>query len=379
MKVLYLLHSTIQGGATISFMNMVCGLVKEGVVPVIIHPHNENDIFQSFINRFNIKNYEIDLPVCIFQKPEKRDGNILRTVKSRILFWKQNIIANRKIQKICEKECPDIIHTNTGVVHIGYKVAKANKIPHVWHLREYQDADFNWIIYPTKEKFEKYLRDGYVISITEDILAHFSLKDYSKALCIYNGCMSKDSIRFILPKEKYFLCANRISPEKSMEDVISSFGSFYRTNKEYKLVICGFGEDSYIEKLKHLAVSVCCSDAIVWKGFVKDPSELMSKASALIVASKSEGFGRMTAEACLQGCLVIGRNTAGTKEILDKTGGFLFDTNADLTNNLHYISTLDQDEYSKKALSAQVVAKDLYSIESNIQKISLLYKRILND
>ena len=47
---------------------------------------------------------------------------------------------------MCEN--PDIIHTNTGVIHEGLKVAKRLKIPHVWHLREYQDKDFNWEAFP---------------------------------------------------------------------------------------------------------------------------------------------------------------------------------------------------------------------------------------
>lgn len=40
---------------------------------------------------------------------------------------------------------------------------------------------------------------------------------------------------------------------------------------------------------------------------------LLKYASALLVASPSEGLGRMTAEAAFAGCMVIGYNAAGTK------------------------------------------------------------------
>lgn len=43
----------------------------------------------------------------------------------------------------------------------------------------------------------------------------------------------------------------------------------------------------------------------------------MSKAQALIVASRFEGFGFITTEAMWNDCLVIGKNIAGTKEQFD--------------------------------------------------------------
>ena len=86
---------------------------------------------------------------------------------------------------MCEN--PDIIHTNTGVIHEGLKVAKRLKIPHVWHLREYQDKDFNWEAFPCFSAYCQMLRKSYVITITNDIKAHFGLLDFPYSRTIYNG------------------------------------------------------------------------------------------------------------------------------------------------------------------------------------------------
>ena len=43
----------------------------------------------------------------------------------------------------------------------------------------------------------------------------------------------------------------------------------------------------------------------------------MSHAALLVVPSRNEGFGFITAEAMFNGTLVIGRNTGGTKEQFD--------------------------------------------------------------
>lgn len=43
----------------------------------------------------------------------------------------------------------------------------------------------------------------------------------------------------------------------------------------------------------------------------------MAEASAIIISSQSEGFGRVMAEAMYNGCLVDGKNAAGIKEQFD--------------------------------------------------------------
>ena len=48
-------------------------------------------------------------------------------------------------------------------------------------------------------------------------------------------------------------------------------------------------------------------------GYRKDIPELMSNAKCLIVPSPNEAFGFITAEGMFNGCLVVGKNTAGTK------------------------------------------------------------------
>lgn len=56
---------------------------------------------------------------------------------------------------------------------------------------------------------------------------------------------------------------------------------------------------------------------VVFLGMRKDIYSLMKDAMALIVPSYWEGFGFITTEAMFNGCLVIGRNTSGTKEQFD--------------------------------------------------------------
>lgn len=378
MKVLYILHSIIQGGATISFIHMIEGLKKYGVEPIIVHPKGDNLIFEEFIKRNNIKEYVIDLDMSIYWMP-KRLKSTIGLIRVMYRKWERECQETYVLLEILKKEKPDIVHTNTGVIHTGFYAARRCNIPHVWHLREYQDKDFGWKIFPTKSIFQKMLKQSNVISVTQDILHHFHLAKSSTVKCIYNGCLSEKTVNYNWPKQNYFLCTNQIIRSKGMDDVIDGFAQFYKTHIDYKLIICGFGDQAYIEHLKSIAESKGCASAIEWRGFVHDTPALMEEAKALIVASLSEGFGRMSAEACLKGCIVIGRNTAGTKEILDKTGGCKFNTLQEMVEQMVHISDMCEDEYAAIALAAQKVALQLYTTESNFTQVFEFYNQVLSN
>ena len=376
MKILYILSSNVMGGATISFINLIINLKKKDIIPVVVFPSHfckgEFDVLlaQHNIEFHRVLLYDSVLPSFTLKKSLKW------LVKFIVLFFQKNISA-LKLSKIIHRINPDIIHTNVGTIHEGFHLAKKYNIPHVWHIREYQTEDFNWYIYPSYKRFCSYLRDSYVITITESLKTFFKLNDSIKAFTIYNGIFRKDEQVERLPKENYFLMASRISPEKGHHDAITAFASFSRKN-DYRLVIAGFGIDSYIEELKALAKKYNCEDRIDFIGFHSDVKPLIVKAKALIVASYSEGFGRMTAEAAFCETLVIGRNTAGTKEIIDMTGGLRFLTVEEMSAQMEEIASMPAEEYNNWVQRAHSAAINNYSIENNVNKICELYRSIVS-
>lgn len=378
MKVLYIINSTIMGGATISFMNMLNGLMTQGVRPVIVMPYGKtDDMFQAFVKENNIQTYKVFLAFSILNRPH----SIGKTIKLPLSFMKvvvKKVLSNIQLQRIINKEHPDIIHTNVGIIHEGITVARRNRIPHVMHLREYQDKDFDWIILPSKTGFEKLLRKSTaVVTITDDIRNYFHLHDVPNARTIYNGVLNKSKICFEENRSDYFLCLSRVSREKGHHDVISAFAEFYENHPEYRLIIAGFGDESYIDELKTIAKAKNCLEAVDFAGFVSDVMPLLIKAKALIVASRSEGFGRMTAEAGFAGCIVIGKNTGGTKEIMDKTEGFRFITTDELLRQMEAVHSMPKDNYKKMIVDIQEKCGTMFSVEQNVKNIYEVYKQII--
>lgn len=388
MKVLFILNTTVMGGGNISFINMIKGLHGKNVKCYIVSPDDVLDkSFSESADGCVEKYYYAHLKGYIHDDLSYWNG--LRKIKKFVkLILKNNFIVNaylqnredRELDDIVKQVRPDIIHTNVGVLQAGYKCAKRNQIPHIWHLREYQTKDFHWVIEPSYKVFCDMLQGSYVISITKDILNYFRLDNYSSAKCIYNGCFSIKDADIDLNKDNYFLCCSRISPEKGHKDVVKAFSAFYKKYPSYRLVIAGFGDAAYIEDLKHDASNLGTSDAIKFIGFQKDVKPLMKKAKALIVSSRFEGFGRMTAEAAFLGCPVIGHNTGGTKEILNITGGLAYlGGSEELEKKMEEVANMSPEIYNKMAHIAQEKAVQCFSIESNVEKIYSFYKEILNE
>lgn len=386
MKVLYIIHSTIMGGATISFFNMINELKKYSIEAVVVIPKNNYNLEKLFLDKIKQLNVKvINATIVPFTykglSNVKNPIKLIRTLKWLILFPYRRIKSIHELQKIIETEKPDIVHTNVGVIHESWSACQKKNIPHVWHLREYQDLDFGYKFYPSKEKFEKELRKSTVISITNDILKYFNMLDSRWAFTVYNGIFKEKDAFYSKEKQNYFLVCSRISPEKGHHDIIKAFNLFCQENKSFKLKILGKYDinSSYIMSLKELIQTLECKDKIEFLGYHNDVKPYLREAKALIVASHNEGFGRMTAEACFSGCIVIGRNTAGTKEILDYTGGFQYNgCIEDLVEKMHTVANLPQNAYDDLAIQAMEKAKGMYSIEANGENIYNIYKKVLS-
>ncbi len=381
MKVLYILHTAEMHGATMSFLSMLQGLIGNGVKAFVVVPQ-KNNLFENKIKEIGASLFVLPICYSIIPSYSHVKQNIIKRFTK--LIWHTINLCIKKFHSFCavyrisRAIRPDIIHTNVGIIHEGFWCAKILRVPHVWHIREYQDLDFDWMIFPSKKLFQKELCNSNVIAISEGLIEHFGQKTNEKAICIYNGIYKIKDVTIVLPKKEYFLLASRISPSKGHEDVIRAFASFYMKHSGYRLVILGSGPDKYIEDLKTITHTLHCEKAIDWMGFQKDVRSFMKDAKALIVASHFEGFGRMTAEASFAGCMVIGRDTGGTKEILEQTKGITFFSVEELEIAMCKVAEMNESEYLRKIEYAQKKAVEKFSIEQNVIKVNQLYENILD-
>lgn len=383
MKVLYVLSGTTQyGGASKAFMGLLDFVLKEGIQVAVLCPE-KNGLYRELIER-GVKVIVSDVRFTIWP--------IHKDLKQKILFLPRLIyrnalsfIAYYKLLRFAKTYKPDIIHTNVSVVDIGYKVAKKLGIQHVWHVREYGDFDFDFDFAPSYTSFLRKLNaeGNYCIAITEGVKSHHKLSD-KKCEVIYDGVLSNKSCRYNPQKSPYFLFAGRLEETKGIETCIRVFVDYYHeSNTATELWVAGDTIDNqYYKSLHEIA-----SDAPVkFLGMRKDIYDLMYYAKALVVPSRNEGFGFITAEAMFNGCLVIGRNTSGTKEQMDNgvkiTGreiALRFDNDDGLKAALRKVDSEEVDSFRDMILLGQEVVRNQYSTEVHASKVISLYKRLIDE
>lgn len=381
-KILYFLGPTILGGATISFKNFVAQMVHDYEIVIAISRADLNIDFVNFLNGLNISIEYFNAEPSIYPliRENKKIYDFL-IYPYKILKKIVNIIDSKKeIKLIIDRVRPDIIHTNIGVLYQVIPVAKKLNIPHILHIREYQTKDFGWKTFPSKEYYQSELCKSHVITITQDLFNYFELTDHKNACVMYNGILSKNSVTFRSKKDKYFLCASRISEEKGIDSAINAFDKVAEQLPSHELWIAGgHATPEYYEKIKKLIDSKNCSGRIKLLGHRNDVVDLMKNATALIVASRFEGLGRMTVEAIFSGCLVVGRNSGGTKEVIELTeGGFLFHSDEQFTYLLNHIATLSDEDYSRIIKVAQKNAMKYFSNEVYCENLIKKYNNLIN-
>lgn len=382
MKVLSIASDSAKGGATISLLNTLKGLKKDKKVEIHVVTPRDGYLCRE-LDRSSIP-YSI-FPFCFSIWPAYTSfGDILLFPLRLFKIIIRNIIALMYLIKVVIAFKPDIIHTNVSVVNLGYYVSKIFKIPHIWHIREYGDQDFDMKHFPSKAIFKKWLDSSYTIAITHDLKNYFNLAE--KCHVIYNGIEDSDTdYSEITKKDKTIIFVGRLSENKGTTLLIDAFKKFLRFSSEYRLELIGSADDKYVKYLKKCKIPDNLSDYIHIIGPQADIYARMQKSKAIVVPSRCEGFGRITAEAMINKCLVLGRNTGGTKEQLDNglqmcfsEVGLRFDDVESLFHQLCTFSTMDECTYNKMLDNARKTVQSLYTVSKNVDETYNFLKYISN-
>ncbi len=323
MKILFISNSSQLSGAPAALLHLVLALKDLGHECAVMLPDAKGPMQKKLkaaeIQMFTEQKYGLSIyPRCI--NPFKRRRRLEKLQNRDLLLSYVGYVLD------CFK--PDIVHTNVGPMDFAAEVCRLRGIPHVWHLREYQDLDFKMKFYPSQEKFREMIHGewNHCIAITADIFNHFNLRLSDRV--IYDGVFDEGDFvpegqKLIKAEEKpevqekYFLYAARIEKAKGFDVLARAFRKFIAENEGWKLVVAGRPCGFYALRWKLFCRRTLPKGSVKFLGQSDRVKELMRGSAATVVPSRYEAFGFTTAEAMLQGCTVIGRDTAGTREQFD--------------------------------------------------------------
>lgn len=294
-----------------------------------------------------------------------------------------NGVALKQIEKFMRREKFDVVHVNTSYAFIAAEAACKLDIPVVWHLREFLEEDQDRCFVDKDYAVSLISRADRVIAISDSIKEKYESVFPENLTRIYNGIDERvyfDGEKTIFDGEKViFICVGELSEYKGQHLLLEACGKLRRegfSNFEIRLV--GRTTGAYIVKLKNIISKYGMHDNVKFYGKRKSVHELYKEADIICVCSKSEAFGRITVEAMMTGCLAIGADTAGTKEIIaDGSDGILFRSgdSDDLCDKIRYVLD-NKDKMKRIAACGRIKATNEFSAIKNAENVYRVYEDI---
>lgn len=297
-----------------------------------------------------------------------------------------NKIAIERIKKLINLEGIDIVHNNTSCAYVGAAAALKAGIPFVWHIREFLEEDQERCIWHKNKAYSLMAKSDRVITISESIYQKYAkcLKN-AKLIKTHNGIDESeflDNGHVIFSEKKLqFLMVGSINESKGQyQAIMASKGLVDRGINNFELRIAG-KNSSYSQKLKAQSEALGLSDYVKFIGPQKDVAKLYHSSDIAFMCSSSEAFGRVTVEAMLSGCLVIGTDAGGTVELIENMStGMLYESGniEGLVGKILY--AIDHKQESREIASrGRTKMAATMTAGNNANQIYSVYKGILGE
>lgn len=379
MNILYVTHESDLNGASLSLLALIDEL--KGRHNIFLLTCSKSGQFVDELKRRNV-NY---LYTPYWRWMANNNCSWVRWHIKRFVYLFLGLINNVSafgVGGFLKKNQIDIIHSNSSVVNIGGILSRIYRIPHVWHIREFGQEDFDLeFIYKNNNclKFMN-LYSCSIVCISGAIFQKYAkFFDDKKCRLIYNG-LPKEYLRKKNPRERSFfnfLIAGRLEEAKGQRDAIMAMNNIFKQGlRNFKLYIAGSGPLD--DELKNLVKILGLGDCIEFCGKISDLNNLRKIIDVEFVCSRSEAFGRVTIESMMSSNPVIGANTGATKElIVDGFNGYLYEqgNHEDMSSKIIKIMS-NNIKFNEMSKNAYFFSKQNFSSKINSEKIYNLYNEI---
>jgi len=382
-QVVYFTNYSSLYGANRSLLEMLQVLRNYRIEPIVITPvYGE---INKELDRISIKNKTLYFRSWICSSNDILIKKILKLLITYIV----NSFSCIYIYRFLKGQHIDLIHTNSSVINIGALVSEQLQIPHIWHIREYGEEDYNIrFLYPFKRAVQFILeKSKKIVFISRDLMLKYEpyMDNDSKSIIIYNGA-KKDkyySIKESNPDVGTFriVCCGLIQPNKNQMEVLKAIQILVNEKKikNLELILVGDGSKQYINMLHDYVDRYKLHDYVKFNGYTNNVADIIKTCSIGVVPSRREAFGRVTIEYMLAGLPVIASNTGANSEIIeDGKTGYIYELNnpIDLSEKIKLLYT-DRNQLLRFSKYAQKKALNEFTADINAKKIYELYQQVL--
>lgn len=367
-------------GANRSMLELVSQM-KEMGHDITVITRGEGEINKELSKR-NIRNKGFKFYLWMSE-----GSSLFDWVKNKIKFFINMYVKNNIVNFIIDKGI-DIIHTNSSAIDMGAKIAEELSIPHIWHVREYGQEDYNIHFVDNEYRCVKYMDESSykVIFISKDLEKKYLTirPDFKNNVVIYNGVdinkyfVHRIQGEFEQMRLQIVVCG-LVTPNKNQLEVLKAINKLpSQYKKQIECFIIGSGDEKYISVLKRYVEDNNIVGNVKFLGYRDDVQNILKRAHVAVMPSRCEAFGRVTVEYMLSGLGVIVSNTGANQEIVeDKKTGLVYSLGdiIDLCNKILYYACNRKRLY-EIANNGQIVARERFSYTINAHNIENVYKNV---
>lgn len=369
-------------GAFLSMANLIVNLREKYDLDIFVIVPQEGH-GQEILDSMNIPYQLINSKDWVIPLSRKKDESLLNEISDK---KKINKIAIKNLRKFIKINKIDLLHINTTYSYVGAEAALKEKIPFVWHLREFLEEDQSNTTWNRSESNKLINKSDRIIAISDSIFKKYEdVFDNGKLVRIYNGI---DAKKFYNPNKNIFqskrirfIMVGGFELYKGQIEFAKACSKLYNNGfTNFEVWFVGTGNPSVKSTVEKI-ISDGGMDNVKFLGYKKDVENYYKKSDISFTCAKSEAFGRTTVEAMLSGNLVIGADSAGTKELIkDGKTGILFkheDIDDLYEKMLFAINNLDASrdiaengqQYMFENMTAEINADKIYEVYSEILKL----------
>lgn len=378
MRVLYITNYATLYGANRSLLSLMRIQKKVyGVTPILLVTGARGTMDEKCAQE------EIECVHCNFRNRTVHDDiryKAFRKMTRNIMRVVDAIRVNHYLRSI--KIDYDIVHSNTSIIDVGGYLAKWNRVPHIWHVREFLKDDYHEeIVYGKKEIARKYKKCDVVVAVSDEIKKHVcAYGNNINCIRIYNG------IDICAAYEKHFCINNTVnicivgvvSETKNQFDVVKAVSKL-KSNTERKIhlhIVGDYGGEYYSDICKYISENDLEED-VTFYGYCDCVDGLLKSMDIGVMSSEREAFGRVTIEYMANYMAVIGTDSGANRELMD--GRFLYPLHninklvelmQKLVEDYEWLYRIGHENRIKaEGFTAQVNAEKIYKLYSNCREL----------
>jgi glycosyltransferase involved in cell wall biosynthesis len=321
LRIAFITHYTELYGANLSLLNLIEGLSKYGIRAHVICP-DRGDLLEALAQR-GIPTAQLPFKWWVSPRPTMagavnrlyRNVRNLRPIIHQIARWQINLV-----------------YSNSSVFAIGAMAAAWLRLPHVWHIREFGNRDYD--LWPDlgSRLFRRVLKTANATIFVSNALkqAFLGKAASSNTHIIYNGVAPEavfderhraaEALRG-RRQPLTFVLVGRFRKSKGQAVAIGAFAKVANRFPDVRLILVGdagqTGEQSYYDQCRVLVNELALTDRVEFWGYIPDPERAFLAADVALMCSQNEAMGRVTVEAMSACRPVIGNDSGGTSELID--------------------------------------------------------------